>query len=101
MKENVIFTIGRQFGSGGREIGRRLAERLGIPFYDRALLSEAAQRTGLTRDMKSGVDCCERNSTAYPDPARYIRFSRLFSGLATNRFTPSADSARSARELKA
>ena len=31
MKENLIITISRQYGSGGREIGRRLAERLGIP----------------------------------------------------------------------
>ena len=33
MMENFIITIGRQAGSGGREIGMRLAQRLGIPYY--------------------------------------------------------------------
>ena len=34
---NKIITIGRQFGSNGREIGRELATKLGIPFYDKEL----------------------------------------------------------------
>ncbi|MBR1724987.1 MAG: cytidylate kinase family protein, partial [Ruminococcus sp.] len=33
-----VITIGREFGSGGREIGKRLAEKYGIPFYDKELL---------------------------------------------------------------
>ncbi|HCA33542.1 MAG TPA: cytidylate kinase-like family protein, partial [Lachnospiraceae bacterium] len=37
-----IITIGRQFGSGGREIGRRLAERLGIAYYDKEIVTEIA-----------------------------------------------------------
>lgn len=52
----VIITIGRQYGSGGHELGEKLAKRLGIPFYDRALLSEAAQRSGLTKDMIESLD---------------------------------------------
>ena len=43
----VIITIGREFGSGGAEIGRRLAERLGIPCYDRQLDEMAAEKSGL------------------------------------------------------
>ena len=43
MNTNMIITIGRQFGSGGREIGKKLAERMGVPFYDKELLSEAAK----------------------------------------------------------
>ena len=35
MKTNCVITIGRQFGSGGRYVGRMLAEKLGIPFYDK------------------------------------------------------------------
>ena len=35
MNTNMIITIGRQFGSGGREIGKKLAERMGVPFYDK------------------------------------------------------------------
>ena len=42
-KTHTIITIGRQFGSGGREIGKRLADELGIEFYDKELLSRAAK----------------------------------------------------------
>lgn len=42
-----IITISRQYGSGGREIGTQLADRLGIPFYDKVLCEEAAKRSGL------------------------------------------------------
>ena len=42
-----IITIGREFGSGGRELGRRLAEELGIEYYDREILTEIAKHTSL------------------------------------------------------
>ena len=42
----TIITIGRQFGSGGKEIGIRVAKELGIPFYDDELLHEAAKQSG-------------------------------------------------------
>lgn len=42
-----VITIGRQFGSGGRYIGRQLATRLGIAYYDKELLTEAALASGL------------------------------------------------------
>ena len=45
MKKQII-TIGRQFGSGGREIGKRLAEKLDIPLYDRELIEKAAEKAG-------------------------------------------------------
>lgn len=47
MSEAVIITISRENGSGGREIGKRLAERMGIPFYDREIIALAAQTTGI------------------------------------------------------
>ena len=40
---NIVITIGRQFGSGGRELGRLLSKRLGYQFYDKELLLEAAK----------------------------------------------------------
>ena len=49
-----IITVSREFGSGGREIGTQLAERLGIPFYDRALCEEAAKRSGLDPTFQIG-----------------------------------------------
>ncbi len=52
----IIITIGRQFGSGGHELGEKLASRLGIPFYDRNLLTEAAKKSGMTEDMVASLD---------------------------------------------
>lgn len=46
----TIITIGRQFGAGGREIGKRLANILEIPYYDKELLAEAAKVSGLCSD---------------------------------------------------
>ena len=45
-KKYTVITVGRQFGSGGRELGRRLAEALGFEFYDKKLLPEAAGHMG-------------------------------------------------------
>lgn len=50
-RKNVVVTIGRQFGSGGRELGRKLAERIGAKYYDKELLSEAARRAGMSEDF--------------------------------------------------
>ena len=51
MAKKIIITIGRQFGSGGRYVGRLLAEKLGIPFYDKELLSEAAKSSGICEEI--------------------------------------------------
>ena len=48
---NTIITIGREFGSGGREIGSKLAEKYGIPFYDKELLEEAAKHSGICEQL--------------------------------------------------
>ncbi len=45
-KDKIIVTIDREFGSGGREVGKRLAERLGIRFFDEELIRRAAACTG-------------------------------------------------------
>lgn len=47
----TVITIGRQFGSGGRELGRMLADRLGIRYYDKELLIEAARRAGMSHEF--------------------------------------------------
>ena len=44
--KNTIITISRQHGSGGREIGRKLAGQLGIPFYDNEIITAAAKASG-------------------------------------------------------
>jgi len=45
---NKIITIGREFGSGGRELGRKLAESLGYEFYDKEIITEIAKNTSLS-----------------------------------------------------
>lgn len=49
--KKIIITIGRELGSGGREIGMKLAEELGIPFYDKEILDEAAKKSGFAREI--------------------------------------------------
>ena len=47
----MIITIGRQLAAGGRAAGRRVAERLGLRYYDKELILEAARQSGLSPDM--------------------------------------------------
>lgn len=61
----AIVTIGRQCGSGGREIGRRLADRLGVPFYDRKLIEMAAKESGIDPSVFEHVDETATNSLLY------------------------------------
>ena len=49
MKRRII-TIGREFGSGGRELGRRLSEKLQLAYYDREIVTELANRTSLSEE---------------------------------------------------
>ena len=44
---NKIITISREFGSGGREVGKRLADELKIAYYDREIITQIAEETGL------------------------------------------------------
>ena len=46
MNRQIIISISREYGSGGHEVGRKLAEKLDIPFYDRNLLDEVAKKSG-------------------------------------------------------
>jgi len=62
---NTIITIGRQFGSGGHEIGRLLAQTLGIPCYDKELMILAAQKSGMSPDVFSHVDETATSSFLY------------------------------------
>ena len=62
---NLIITIGRQFGSGGREIGMRLAKELGIDFYDRKLITQAAKKSGFSEVLFEMMDKRATNSLLY------------------------------------
>ena len=52
----TVITIGRQFGSGGKEVGIRVAKELGIPFYDREILQAAARKSGLCEKILENFD---------------------------------------------
>lgn len=51
-----IITIGRSYGSGGRTVGKLIAEQLGIPYYDSELLERAAQKSGLNMKFLESMD---------------------------------------------
>ena len=51
----MVITLGREFGSGGRELGRRLADHLQIAYYDKEILTEIAKRTQLTEEYVHNV----------------------------------------------
>lgn len=65
MANNTIITIGRQYGSGGHDIGKRLAEELNVPFYDKALLERAAKDSGLCQEIFENHDEKPTNSFLY------------------------------------
>ena len=65
MAEKIIFTIGRQFGSGGRKVGKLLSEKLGIPYYDRELLAIAAKDSGFSESLFHSADEKPSSSILY------------------------------------
>lgn len=54
--ENLIIVVGRQYGSGGRMLGKLLAARFSLPYYDKEILSEAAQRYGFSKEIFAKYD---------------------------------------------
>jgi cytidylate kinase len=51
MGQNMVITISREYGSGGRRIGEKVAQRLGVPFYDKKLIGIAAEHSGLSAEF--------------------------------------------------
>ncbi|MEG0614702.1 MAG: cytidylate kinase-like family protein [Oscillospiraceae bacterium] len=65
MSIKSIITIGRQYGSGGRAIGKKLADDYGIPFYDNKLLEVAAKDSGISKEFFESNDEKPVNSLLY------------------------------------
>lgn len=63
--KNYIVTIARQYGSGGRTVGQKLAELTGYKFYDNNLITLAAQKSGLSTEALGTVDEKAANSLLY------------------------------------
>ena len=66
---NKIITIGREFGSGGREFGRRLSEKLGFAYYDQEIIREISKRTSLSEQYVQAI-VEHRPSFSFPHPHR-------------------------------
>lgn len=62
---SLVITIGRQFGSGGRDVGERIAEYFNIPFYDKELVEMAAQKSNISKEALKEVDEHATNSFLY------------------------------------
>jgi len=65
MENKMIITIGRQYGSGGLEIGQKLAEELGVNLYDKEMLKRAAKESGLCEELFEAHDEKATNSFLY------------------------------------
>lgn len=65
MDKKVIISIGRQFGSGGHEIGEKLAEKMGLKLYDKELLKLIAKDSGLCEKVLESYDEKPTNSLLY------------------------------------
>ena len=65
MAKKIIITIARQYGSGGREIGEKVAELLNIPLFDKQLITDAASKGNLSEEVIKKTDETAANSLLY------------------------------------
>ena len=65
MSKKIIITIARQYGSGGREIGEKVAKLLDIPLYDRELIADAAAKGNLNEEVIKNSEESAANSLLY------------------------------------
>lgn len=72
--KNLIITIGRQFGSGGKAVADALGRKLGIPVYDNELITKAAQESGFSAELFVQSD----------EKKRFLSLSSIFSGSIIN-----------------
>ena len=63
--KKLIITISREYGSGGKEIGKRLAEKLNIPFYDKKIIEMSAEVSGLSKEFIEETEQKNTGNTSY------------------------------------
>ena len=76
-----IVTITRQYGSGGHEIGKLLAEKLGVAFYDKELISLAAKESGMSPEVFAQADEKMSNSLLYALSTGLYNYGSGFSAM--------------------
>lgn len=77
---NKIVTISREFGSGGREIGKRLADKLGFKYYDREVITEIAKETGMSEEYINSIS----EKGIYPYAFQFAKSFAIYSGVQSN-----------------
>lgn len=63
--DNFVITIGREFGSGGLDVARKLSDKLNVKYYDKELLAMAAKESGLCEEIFENHDEKPTNSFLY------------------------------------
>ena len=64
MEKHVVITIARQYGSGGRTVGKMLAERLGISFYDKQIIHMASDESGIDVNLFGKIEAGDKIKTS-------------------------------------
>lgn len=77
---NKIITISREFGSGGREVGKRLADELGFAYYDSEIITKLASETGLSEQYIKDIS----EKGVYPYPFQFGKTFSMFNTLQSN-----------------
>ena len=87
--EKFVITINREVGSGGRTIGRKLAERLGVKYYDKALLKGLTEKYGLSLDEIERLKANDEKKSWWDE---FNRFYHSFTGGSVSENTPTTAS---------
>ena len=77
---NKIITISREFGSGGREIGKRLADELGFNYYDKEIITAIAKETGMSEEYIKNIS----EKGIYPYAFQFAKSFTTYSVLQSN-----------------
>ncbi len=80
MKNPLIITIGREYGSGGRQIGQALAKRLGISYYDKEIINLAAKKSGLSGEFIENNEQRVRSGLMHSLAASSVYHNGFFAG---------------------
>ena len=81
MSSGKIITITRQYGSGGHDIGKLIAEKLGVPFYDKELITLAAKESGISPEVFAKADEKMSNSLLYSLSTGLYNYGSGFSAM--------------------
>lgn len=82
MKDDFMITIGRQLGSGGRQIGQLLSKRLNISYYDKELITIASEKSGLVKEVFEKAD--EKKRFTFTGGLMGLKIPVLDSGFSNN-----------------